>query len=198
MEQAVQSSLEVNKSTTTNTLLICFLLCYNNMTLQLILHFSTSQPNARKEDLFGRPSQGLYSSSYTASKGLAEATLDRSCLEVNMGSSQVYITHCPPWQHTSPALIRLSCILPLSLIPSINMHPFLIPPLPCFLERITGLTWLDWWKQCNLESLLTPIHVRSVISTSWKEKEEGEMHQIIGAGPRSSQYISILKQKHSL
>uniref|UniRef100_A0A8C8J7R5 E3 ubiquitin-protein ligase UBR5 n=1 Tax=Oncorhynchus tshawytscha TaxID=74940 RepID=A0A8C8J7R5_ONCTS len=28
------------------------------------------QPNARKEDLFGRPSQGLYSSSYTASKGL--------------------------------------------------------------------------------------------------------------------------------
>lgn len=97
-----------------------------------------------------------------------------------------------------PALIRLSCILPLSLIPSINMHPFLIPPLPCFLERITGLTWLDWWKQCNLESLLTPIHVRSVISTSWKEKEEGEMHQIIGAGPRSSQYISILKQKHSL
>uniref|UniRef100_A0A674A799 E3 ubiquitin-protein ligase UBR5 n=1 Tax=Salmo trutta TaxID=8032 RepID=A0A674A799_SALTR len=40
------------------------------------------QPNARKEDLFGRPSQGLYSSSYTASKGLAEATLDRSCLEI--------------------------------------------------------------------------------------------------------------------
>uniref|UniRef100_A0A8C7DH14 E3 ubiquitin-protein ligase UBR5 n=1 Tax=Oncorhynchus kisutch TaxID=8019 RepID=A0A8C7DH14_ONCKI len=40
------------------------------------------QPNARKEDLFGRPSQGLYSSSYTASKGLAEATLDRSCMEI--------------------------------------------------------------------------------------------------------------------
>ncbi|XP_029594233.1 E3 ubiquitin-protein ligase UBR5-like isoform X2 [Salmo trutta] len=50
------------------------------------------QPNARKEDLFGRPSQGLYSSSYTASKGLAEATLDRSCLEVNMGSSQILPT----------------------------------------------------------------------------------------------------------
>uniref|UniRef100_A0A8C7NHJ9 E3 ubiquitin-protein ligase UBR5 n=1 Tax=Oncorhynchus mykiss TaxID=8022 RepID=A0A8C7NHJ9_ONCMY len=40
------------------------------------------QPNARKEDLFGRPSQGLYSSSYTASKGLAEAALDRSCMEI--------------------------------------------------------------------------------------------------------------------
>uniref|UniRef100_A0A8C7TF57 E3 ubiquitin-protein ligase UBR5 n=1 Tax=Oncorhynchus mykiss TaxID=8022 RepID=A0A8C7TF57_ONCMY len=40
------------------------------------------QPNARKEDLFGRPSQGLYSSSYTASKGLAESTLDRSCMEI--------------------------------------------------------------------------------------------------------------------
>lgn len=112
MEQAVQSSLEVNKSTTTNTLLICFLLCYNNMTLQLILHFSTSQPNARKEDLFGRPSQGLYSSSYTASKGLAEATLDRSCLEVNMGSSQVYKTTCPPCSNT------------LIMHPSFIPHPF--------------------------------------------------------------------------
>uniref|UniRef100_A0A8C9R671 E3 ubiquitin-protein ligase UBR5 n=1 Tax=Scleropages formosus TaxID=113540 RepID=A0A8C9R671_SCLFO len=40
------------------------------------------QPNARKEDLFGRPSQGLYSSSYNASKGLTEAALDRNCLEV--------------------------------------------------------------------------------------------------------------------
>eukprot|EP00064_Thunnus_orientalis_P013766 superscaffoldBa00002294_g13806 len=45
------------------------------------------QPNARKEDLFGRPSQGLYSSSYMATKGLAEASMDRNCLEVNMGSS---------------------------------------------------------------------------------------------------------------
>uniref|UniRef100_A0A6Q2Y8Z3 Ubiquitin protein ligase E3 component n-recognin 5 n=1 Tax=Esox lucius TaxID=8010 RepID=A0A6Q2Y8Z3_ESOLU len=40
------------------------------------------QPNARKEDLFGRPSQGLYSSSYVASKGLAETSLDRNCLEI--------------------------------------------------------------------------------------------------------------------
>uniref|UniRef100_A0AAX7U251 E3 ubiquitin-protein ligase UBR5 n=1 Tax=Astatotilapia calliptera TaxID=8154 RepID=A0AAX7U251_ASTCA len=40
------------------------------------------QPNARKEDLFGRPSQGLYSSSYMATKGLAEATMDRNCLEI--------------------------------------------------------------------------------------------------------------------
>uniref|UniRef100_A0A8D3EFJ5 E3 ubiquitin-protein ligase UBR5 n=1 Tax=Scophthalmus maximus TaxID=52904 RepID=A0A8D3EFJ5_SCOMX len=41
------------------------------------------QPNARKEDLFGRPSQGLYSSSsYMATKGLAEASMDRSCLEI--------------------------------------------------------------------------------------------------------------------
>lgn len=45
------------------------------------------QPNARKEDLFGRPSQGLYSSSYMATKGLAESSMDRNCLEVNMGSS---------------------------------------------------------------------------------------------------------------
>ncbi|KAK7885986.1 hypothetical protein WMY93_025607 [Mugilogobius chulae] len=47
------------------------------------------QPNARKEDLFGRPSQGLYSSSssssssYLATKGLVEASVDRNCLEVN-------------------------------------------------------------------------------------------------------------------
>ncbi|KAL4629964.1 E3 ubiquitin-protein ligase UBR5 isoform X5 [Arapaima gigas] len=40
------------------------------------------QPNARKEDLFGRPSQGLYSSSYSANKGPTEAALDRNCLEV--------------------------------------------------------------------------------------------------------------------
>ncbi|KAG2465140.1 UBR5 ligase, partial [Polypterus senegalus] len=40
------------------------------------------QPNARKEDLFGRPSQGLYSSSYNTSKGLMEVTVDRNCLEV--------------------------------------------------------------------------------------------------------------------
>ncbi|MBN3274321.1 UBR5 ligase, partial [Polyodon spathula] len=39
------------------------------------------QPNARKEDLFGRPSQGLYSSSYST-KGLTEVTVDRNCLEV--------------------------------------------------------------------------------------------------------------------
>ncbi|XP_041104638.1 E3 ubiquitin-protein ligase UBR5 isoform X2 [Polyodon spathula] len=38
-------------------------------------------PNARKEDLFGRPSQGLYSSSYST-KGLTEVTVDRNCLEV--------------------------------------------------------------------------------------------------------------------
>uniref|UniRef100_H3D6Z1 E3 ubiquitin-protein ligase UBR5 n=1 Tax=Tetraodon nigroviridis TaxID=99883 RepID=H3D6Z1_TETNG len=40
------------------------------------------QPNARKEDLFGRPSQGLYSSSFMANKGLAEASVDRNCLEI--------------------------------------------------------------------------------------------------------------------
>lgn len=45
------------------------------------------QPNARKEDLFGRPSQGLYSSSYMTAKGPAETSVDRNCLEVNMGSS---------------------------------------------------------------------------------------------------------------
>ncbi|KAK6491509.1 E3 ubiquitin-protein ligase UBR5 isoform X6 [Huso huso] len=39
------------------------------------------QPNARKEDLFGRPSQGLYSSSYST-KGPTEVTVDRNCLEV--------------------------------------------------------------------------------------------------------------------
>ncbi|XP_058868620.1 E3 ubiquitin-protein ligase UBR5 isoform X3 [Acipenser ruthenus] len=38
-------------------------------------------PNARKEDLFGRPSQGLYSSSYST-KGPTEVTVDRNCLEV--------------------------------------------------------------------------------------------------------------------
>ncbi|KAK2509429.1 hypothetical protein MC885_012807 [Smutsia gigantea] len=40
------------------------------------------QPNARKEDLFGRPSQGLYSSSATSGKCLMEVTVDRNCLEV--------------------------------------------------------------------------------------------------------------------
>ncbi|MED6233386.1 E3 ubiquitin-protein ligase ubr5, partial [Ataeniobius toweri] len=40
------------------------------------------QPNARKEDLFGRPSQGLYSSSYMTTKGLAETSMDRNCLEI--------------------------------------------------------------------------------------------------------------------
>ncbi|XP_063054960.1 E3 ubiquitin-protein ligase UBR5 isoform X7 [Engraulis encrasicolus] len=39
------------------------------------------QPNARKEDLFGRPSQGLYSSTYMASKGLSDLSMDRNCLE---------------------------------------------------------------------------------------------------------------------
>ena len=57
------------------------------------------QPNARKEDLFGRPSQGLSSSSsssYMASKGLAEASMDRNCLEVNMGSSLPSSQVLPP------------------------------------------------------------------------------------------------------
>uniref|UniRef100_A0A9J8AZF7 E3 ubiquitin-protein ligase UBR5 n=1 Tax=Cyprinus carpio carpio TaxID=630221 RepID=A0A9J8AZF7_CYPCA len=40
------------------------------------------QPNARKEDLFGRPSQGLYSSSYIASKGLTDLTVDMNCLQI--------------------------------------------------------------------------------------------------------------------
>ncbi|MBZ3874097.1 E3 ubiquitin-protein ligase UBR5 [Sciurus carolinensis] len=40
------------------------------------------QPNARKEDLFGRPSQGLYSSSASSGKCLMEVTMDRNCLEV--------------------------------------------------------------------------------------------------------------------
>ncbi|XP_035381953.1 E3 ubiquitin-protein ligase UBR5 isoform X1 [Electrophorus electricus] len=40
------------------------------------------QPNARKEDLFGRPSQGLYSSSYMASKGLSDLTVDMNCLQI--------------------------------------------------------------------------------------------------------------------
>ncbi|PWA32410.1 hypothetical protein CCH79_00011993 [Gambusia affinis] len=40
------------------------------------------QPNARKEDLFGRPSQGLYASSYMTTKGLAETSMDRNCLEI--------------------------------------------------------------------------------------------------------------------
>ncbi|KAF6101576.1 ubiquitin protein ligase E3 component n-recognin 5 [Phyllostomus discolor] len=40
------------------------------------------QPNARKEDLFGRPSQGLYSSSASSGKCLMEVTVDRNCLEV--------------------------------------------------------------------------------------------------------------------
>ncbi|KAK7812681.1 hypothetical protein U0070_016151 [Myodes glareolus] len=40
------------------------------------------QPNARKEDLFGRPSQGLYSSSTGSGKCLVEVTMDRNCLEV--------------------------------------------------------------------------------------------------------------------
>ncbi|KAL7984136.1 hypothetical protein Chor_002706 [Crotalus horridus] len=40
------------------------------------------QPNARKEDLFGRPSQGLYSSSANSGKCLLEVTMDRNCLEI--------------------------------------------------------------------------------------------------------------------
>ncbi|ETE73905.1 E3 ubiquitin-protein ligase UBR5, partial [Ophiophagus hannah] len=40
------------------------------------------QPNARKEDLFGRPSQGLYSSSANSGKCLLEVSMDRNCLEV--------------------------------------------------------------------------------------------------------------------
>ncbi|XP_063307255.1 E3 ubiquitin-protein ligase UBR5 isoform X2 [Pelobates fuscus] len=40
------------------------------------------QPNARKEDLFGRPSQGLYSSTANSGKCLIEVTVDRNCLEV--------------------------------------------------------------------------------------------------------------------
>ncbi|XP_043921583.1 E3 ubiquitin-protein ligase UBR5 [Protopterus annectens] len=40
------------------------------------------QPNARKEDLFGRPSQGLYSSPSNSGKILMEVTVDRNCLEV--------------------------------------------------------------------------------------------------------------------
>lgn len=49
-----------------------------------LLFFLISQPNARKEDLFGRPSQGLYSSSYMASKGLTDLTVDMNCLQVNI------------------------------------------------------------------------------------------------------------------
>lgn len=46
--------------------------------------FVAFQPNARKEDLFGRPSQGLYSSSANSGKCLMEVTVDRNCLEVNI------------------------------------------------------------------------------------------------------------------
>lgn len=46
--------------------------------------FVNFQPNARKEDLFGRPSQGLYSSSANSGKCLMEVTVDRNCLEVDL------------------------------------------------------------------------------------------------------------------
>lgn len=48
------------------------------------------QPNARKEDLFGRPSQGLYSSSANSGKCLMEVTVDRNCLEVRLWKSFQY------------------------------------------------------------------------------------------------------------
>lgn len=56
------------------------------------------QPNARKEDLFGRPSQGLYSSSANSGKCLMEVTVDRNCLEVWIHSNIcLFIIFLPLW-----------------------------------------------------------------------------------------------------
>lgn len=74
------------------------------------------QPNARKEDLFGRPSQGLYSSSYMATKGMAETSMDRNCLEVNKGSSLP-----SPTQVYHPSVLDQQCGS-CSLVSTNNKH----------------------------------------------------------------------------
>lgn len=60
---------------------VCFFVPHQSLLLTQNA-FVAFQPNARKEDLFGRPSQGLYSSSANSGKCLVEVTVDRNCLEV--------------------------------------------------------------------------------------------------------------------
>lgn len=62
---------------------VCFFIPHRSILLTQNA-FVVFQPNARKEDLFGRPSQGLYSSSANSGKCLMEVTVDRNCLEVNV------------------------------------------------------------------------------------------------------------------
>ncbi|KAG7270745.1 LOW QUALITY PROTEIN: hypothetical protein CRUP_010579 [Coryphaenoides rupestris] len=118
------------------------------------------EPNARKEDLFGRPSQGLYSSSspssssssYTATKGLAEASMDRNCLEIlptkmsysanlknvmSMETGQPSTEdHLAPVaagpQEPGPSTHDLAAQLKSSLLAEIGLTESEGPPLPSF------------------------------------------------------------------
>uniref|UniRef100_A0AAY3ZX24 E3 ubiquitin-protein ligase UBR5 n=1 Tax=Denticeps clupeoides TaxID=299321 RepID=A0AAY3ZX24_9TELE len=109
------------------------------------------QPNARKEDLFGRPSQGLYSSSYMTSKGLGDVTMDRSCLEIlptkmsysanmknvmNMESQpkeeQATAVHEIDSSKPGPSPHDLAAQLKSSLLAEIGLTESEGPPLPSF------------------------------------------------------------------
>uniref|UniRef100_A0A3B3RV32 Ubiquitin protein ligase E3 component n-recognin 5 n=1 Tax=Paramormyrops kingsleyae TaxID=1676925 RepID=A0A3B3RV32_9TELE len=114
------------------------------------------QPNARKEDLFGRPSQGLYSSTYSTSKGLMDISLDRSCLEVlptkmsysanmrnvmNMQARQkAGEQQAPPEDHLAPpkpgpSAHDLAAQLKSSLLAEIGLTESEGPPLTSFRPR---------------------------------------------------------------
>ncbi|XP_063054962.1 E3 ubiquitin-protein ligase UBR5 isoform X9 [Engraulis encrasicolus] len=110
------------------------------------------QPNARKEDLFGRPSQGLYSSTYMASKGLSDLSMDRNCLEIlptkmsysaNMknvmsmecrprGEEQAAADHEMDTSKPGPSPHDLAAQLKSSLLAEIGLTESDGPPLPSF------------------------------------------------------------------
>ncbi|XP_048881123.1 E3 ubiquitin-protein ligase UBR5-like isoform X6 [Brienomyrus brachyistius] len=108
------------------------------------------QPNARKEDLFGRPSQGLYSP-YSTSKGPTEVTQERNCLEVlptkmsystnmknvmSMQSQQkVTVAREPEVPEPGPSAHDLAAQLKSSLLAEIGLTASEGPPLHSFRPR---------------------------------------------------------------
>ncbi|XP_073780762.1 E3 ubiquitin-protein ligase UBR5 isoform X30 [Danio rerio] len=109
------------------------------------------QPNARKEDLFGRPSQGLYSSSYMASKGLTDLTVDMNCLQMSYSANMKNVMSMESRQRggeeqpvaeqemdvskPGPSPHDLAAQLKSSLLAEIGLTESDGPPLPTFIPH---------------------------------------------------------------
>ncbi|TRY88597.1 hypothetical protein DNTS_029996 [Danionella cerebrum] len=109
------------------------------------------QPNARKEDLFGRPSQGLYSSSYMASKGLTDMSVDMNCLQMSYSANMKNVMSMESRQRgadeqpgldqemeaskPSPSTHDMAAQLKSSVLAEIGLTESDGPPLPTFIPH---------------------------------------------------------------